>query len=87
MSDELRQSGPSVDTGKRSKREIHHTSHKKLRQKKGAAREATARNYDVAADVRKLIEERMDKSRWFTLYIIIIALFGSVTIADVLKLR
>ena len=89
-------------------------AHKKLRQKK---REATASTYDVAADARKLMQERMDKPRWFALYMdvhyakrraagwalgegksappalspdvleYIIALFGSVTIANVLKLR
>ncbi len=44
-------------------------AHKKPRQKKGgAAREATARNYDVVADARMLLQERMDMPRWFALY-------------------
>jgi hypothetical protein len=85
--------------------------------KKGAAREATARNYDVVADARMLRQERMVMPRWFALYMgvhytrkgvaggalcegrqappllsqamlqYIIALCGSVTIAEVLKQR
>ena len=43
-------------------------AHKKPRQKKRAASEATPRNYDVVADARMLLQERMDMPRWFALY-------------------